>query len=110
MTPKIIALILFALATVSANSASAQDGFRGGGIYGYRGTRPPVTVGGFVGLDGYGNGGAYGYGDANGPGGPGNANGPSGWYGISPGHDGCPRFRQRVQTPDGERVQMVPVC
>jgi len=32
------------------------------------------------------------------------------WYGITPGYDQCPRFRQRVMTPDGERIRMIPVC
>ena len=57
------------------------------------------VVGGYVG--GYGFMGGYGYGDDNGYG---------DWYGISPGHDECPLFRQRVMTPEGWRIQMVPVC
>jgi hypothetical protein len=56
-------------------------------------------------VGGYGSVGGYGYADNNGSG-----NGTGDWYGISSGHDGCPLFRKRVMTPDGWRVQMVPVC
>jgi hypothetical protein len=116
MTPKAIAklLILSALAALGATSASAEDGnFRNGRFFLHgrsdHGTRPPVTVGGFVGVDGYGNGGGYGNevigGNENG-----NPNGYGDWYGISSGHNDCPHFRQRVLTPDGWRIQMVPVC
>jgi hypothetical protein len=102
MTPKTIAtfLILSAFATPGANSASAEErGFRDGNFRhgrGYHRMRPPVTVGGFVGLDAVG--------------GNGNANGYGDWYGISSGHNDCPLFRQRVMTPDGWRVEMVPIC
>jgi hypothetical protein len=106
MTPKTIAtlLILSAFAIAGANSASAQGGdFRGGGFYG--------GDNGFVG--GYGNGGGYGNeGDYGNGGGYGNGGdkGYGDWYGISPGHKECPLFRKRVMTPDGWRVQMVPIC
>lgn len=114
MTPTKIAtlLILFAVATTGANSASAEggrfssggfDARGGGGFHGrnhYR--RHPVIVGGFVGLDDYGDQG--GYGNQAFPEGSGN------WYGISDGHDDCPLFRRRVKTPDGWQIQMIPVC
>jgi hypothetical protein len=114
MAQKTIAtlLILSAFAIAGANSASAEDGgFHGrdgGGFHGrgHHGTRPPVTVGGFVGLDGY----AGGYGDGGGYGNQGAPGGYGDWYGISSGHDGCTLFRQRVMTPEGWRIQMVPVC
>jgi hypothetical protein len=117
MTPKAVAtlLVLSAFATAGANSASADDrgfwsgGFRGedgrslhGGGFdgrGHRGTRPPVITGEFLGVDGYGGGYGGGYGKGFGD-----------WYGISSGHNECPLFRKRVMTPDGWRVQMVPVC
>ena len=104
MIPKKITalLILFAFGAVNADWASAQNaslkghGFnrgdgghhhgRGGGFHG-RGVR----VWGFV--DGYGD-----------------DSGSPDWYGISSGYDPCPLFRQRVRTPDGWRVRMVPVC
>ena len=94
VTAKTIArlLILSAFATAGANLASAQD-FRSRGFYG--------GDNGFVGGNGsgegygYGNGGDKGYGD---------------WYGISSGHNECPLFRKGVMTPDGWRVQMVPIC
>jgi hypothetical protein len=103
MIPKTIAtlLILSALATAGANSASAQDSalaqgrdFRSGAFRGEGGGS--FQDGGgfdrrFVGGYGYDNG----YGD---------------WYGISSGHNECPRFRQRVMTRDGWRLRMVPVC
>src|ERR1700704_3899980 len=110
MAQKTIAtlLILSAFAIAGANSASAEGGgFRGGGFHdgsggfhgrGFHKRSPPVVVGGYVG--GYGFMGGYGYGDDNGYG---------DWYGISPGHDECPLFRQRVMTPEGWRIQMVPV-
>jgi hypothetical protein len=100
MTPKTIAtlLILSGFAIAGANSASAQGGdFRGGGFYG--------GDNGFVG--GYGNGGGYGKEGGYGNGGD---KGYGDWYGISPGHKECPLFRKRVMTPDGWRVQMVPIC
>jgi hypothetical protein len=116
-TTKIAALlVLTALANAGANSASAQGlGFPDGSVYGpsYNGTRPPAPGGGYIGPDGYGNGGGYGSGGAAGnddTNAPGNGNGSGSWYGISPAHTGCPLFRQRVLTPDGERIQMVPVC
>jgi hypothetical protein len=107
-------LILSAFAIAGANSASAEDGgFRGGGFHdggggGFHGRSfhkrsSPVIVGGYVG--GYGSVGSDGYADNNGSG-----NGSGDWYGISSGHDGCPLFRQRVMTPKGWRIQMVPVC
>jgi hypothetical protein len=113
MAQKTIAtlIILSAFAIAGANSALAEGGgFRGGGFHDGRGgfhgrgfhkRSSPVVVGG------------YGYADDNGSGnGPGNetANRTGDWYGISSGHDGCPLFRKRVMTPDGWRVQMVPVC
>jgi hypothetical protein len=109
MAQKTIAtlLILSAFAIAGANSASAEDGgFRGGGFHdggfhgrGFHKRSAPVVVGGYVG--GYGSVGSDGYADNNGSG---------DWYGISSGHDGCPLFRQRVMTPEGWRIQMVPVC
>ena len=105
MAQKTIAtlLMLSAFAIAGANSASAEGGgFRGGGFHdgsggfhgrGFHKRSFPVVVGG------------YGYADNNGFG-----NGSGDWYGISSGHDGCPLFRKRVMTPDGWRVQMVPVC
>ena len=113
MTLKAIAgiLILSTFATVTANSASADgNGFRSGGYHagsgsfhgGFHGRgvhrRDVFTqgiVGGYGYLDGYGSGSDLEYGD---------------WYGISPGHDECPLFRKRVMTPDGWRVQLVPIC
>jgi hypothetical protein len=109
MTPKTIAalLILSAFAIASANSALAEGrDFKGGGFHdgsggfhgrGFHKRSAPVVVGG------------YGYADNNGTG-NGTSNGTGDWYGISSGHDGCPLFRKRVMTPDGWRVQMVPVC
>jgi len=120
MAPKTATLLIlsaFAIAA-GANSASAEDGvFKedgfhgrdGGGFHGRvrHGTRPTVITGGFVGLDGYagGYGGGGGYGNQGTPGGYGDN-----WYGISSGHNECPLFRQRVMTPDGWRVQLVPNC
>lgn len=124
MAPKTIArlLILFAFATTGANLASAQGsgsggsgfkagGFQGGGGGNFRGRssdgkgfhgrgfdRRAFHGQGFVGfglVDGSGYGYDNGYGD---------------WYGISPGHDECPLFRQRVMTRDGMRVRMIPIC
>jgi hypothetical protein len=121
MAQKTIAtlLILSAFAIAGANSASAEDGgFRGGGFRdggggsfhgggfhgrGFHKRSAPVVVGGYVGD--YGSVGSDGYADDNGSG-----NGSGDWYGISSGHDGCPLFRQRVMTPEGPRIQMVPVC
>ena len=85
---------------------SAQGGdFRGGGFHG--------GDNGFVG--GYGNGDGYGYGNGGGYGnrggyGNGGDKGYGDWYGISSGHKECPLFSKRVMTPDGWRVQMVPIC
>lgn len=113
MTLRTIAtlLTLFAIATACAKSASAEgQGFRGGGFHGrgggglhgrvhgrgfHRWGDGGIVVGGYVGLGDYGTAGGIGLGD---------------WYGISSGHDECPLFRKRVMTPDGWRVQMVPVC
>jgi hypothetical protein len=119
MTPKTIAtlLILFAFATIGANLASAQgsgfggSGFRGGGFHGGGG-------GNFHGRSSHGRGfhgrgfhgrGFVGYGFVDGYG-YGDDNGPPDWYGISPGYDECPLFRQRVMTRDGWRVRMIPIC
>jgi hypothetical protein len=120
MTPKAIAtlLTLIASATAGENSASAQDrGFKGGGLLGRGGSfhdgsfhgrgfhkrNSPVVVGGYIGD--YGSVGNDGYGDNSGYG-----NGYGDWYGISSGHDECPLFRQRVKTPNGWGVRMVPNC
>src|SRR6516164_3423133 len=113
MTAKTIAtlLILFAFAIAGTNLASAQD-FRGGGSYG----GDNGFVGGYGNGSGYGSGGGYGYGSGYGNGGSyGNGGGNrdkryGDWYGISSGHDECPLFRKGVMTPDGWRVQMVPIC
>ena len=97
MTPKTIAtlLILSAFAVAGAKSISAQGGdFRGGEFHG--------GDNGFAG--GYGSGGGY-------ENGGGNRDKRYGdWYGISSGHNECPLFRKGVMTPDGWRVQMVPIC
>lgn len=113
MRTKIIAtlLILPAFAATGANFALAQEkGFRSGGFHGEgggpfhghrlhgRGFHRQGLYGGFGGyglVDGYGYGNDAAYGD---------------WYGISPGYDECPLFRQRVMTRDGWRVRMVPIC
>lgn len=113
MRAKIIgmSIILFAFATAGANPATAQSkGFRNGGFHtggagGFHGHRhhgrgfPRHGIRRGVGLygivDGYGYDYNGGYGD---------------WYGISPGYDECPLFRQRVRTPEGWRVQMIPIC
>jgi hypothetical protein len=66
---------------------AGRDGgsFRGRG---HHGKRPPVIVGGFVGVDGYaggyGNGGGYGNEDASGNG---DVKGSGDWHGISTGHN-----------------------
>jgi hypothetical protein len=117
MTPKKIAtlLILFVFATTGANLASAQgsgfggSGFRGGGFHGGGG-------GNFHGRSSHGSRfhgrgfhgrGFVGYGFVDGYG---YDNGSPDWYGISPGYDECPLFRQRVMTRDGMRVRMIPIC
>lgn len=104
-------LMLTAFAAVGTNPAPAQSqGFRGDGIRGGGG-------GNFQGLGPQGRGfhkhghhhrggGQIFVGDGYGP-----IDAYSGeWYGITPGYDECPRFRQRVMTPEGERIQMIPVC
>jgi hypothetical protein len=108
MAQKTIAalLILSGFATAGANPALAQDGGFLDGSGGFHGRgfhklSPPVVVGG------------YGYADNNGSGNGsvnGSGNGSGDWYGISSGHDECPLFQKRVMTPDGWRIQMVPVC
>jgi hypothetical protein len=105
VTAKTIArlLILSAFATAGANLASAQD-FRSRGFYG----GDNGFVGGYGNGSGYGNGGGYGYGSGYGNGG--NRERYGDWYGISSGHNECPLFRKGVMTPDGWRVQMVPIC
>jgi hypothetical protein len=120
MAKKTIAalLILSAFATAGANPALAQDGgFKGGGILdgsgGFHGRglhklSPPIVVGGYGYADNNGSGNGSNNGSGNGTG-SGTGNG-SDWYGISSGHDECPRFRKRVMTPDGWSIQMVPVC
>jgi hypothetical protein len=118
MTSKTIAtlFILSTFATAGAISGSAQGAdFKGGGFHrggggrfhgrGFHKQNPPAVVGGYVYGNGYGDGNGYGGDNANG-----NDNGYGNWYGISPGHDECPLFRQPVTTPDGWRVQMVPNC
>jgi hypothetical protein len=115
---KAIATILMLSTFVIAgiNAAAAQNNDAGGGGLrglgsgspdggGFRGRGfdrrgPPVIVGGFIGDYGVGYG-ASGYG---GNGGYGD------WYGISSGHTVCTNFTQHVKTPDGWRVQVVPVC
>lgn len=104
-------LVLSAFTAVGIYPTSAQnqgfrnDGFRGGGSGNFQGpgngrgfNRHGHHRGGgqiFVGDD-------YGYGSIDAYSGE--------WYGITPGYDQCPRFRQRVMTPDGERIRMIPVC
>jgi hypothetical protein len=124
MAKKTIAAILTlsAFAVAGANPASADDGgFRGGGFRdggggsfhggGFRGRGfhkrgSPVVVGGYLDFgDNYGSVGGNGYVDSNGYG-----NGTGDWYGLSSGHEGCTLFRRRVMTPEGWRIQMVPVC
>lgn len=124
MTLKTIAtlLILSAFATTGANPASAQgngfggSGFRAGGSHGGGG-------GNFKGRGSHGNGfhgrgfhgrgfhgrGFVGFGLVDGYG-SGYGNGYPDWYGITPGYDECPLFRQRVMTRDGWRVRMIPIC
>jgi hypothetical protein len=109
MTPKTIAtlLVLSVFAVAGANSASAQGGdFRAGGFPGgdnrFEGG---YGNGGGYGSGGYAYGGGYGY-----RGGNRNDKQFGDWYGISPGHNECLLFRKRVMTPDGWRVQMVPIC
>ena len=116
MTPKTIAalLTLIALATAGADSASAQgrgvtgggsdgrgrDGFVGGnfrrgGVDGGHGQDfQRRSIGGYAIFDGSGYG-SNGYGD---------------WYGISSGYDECPLFRQRVKTPNGWGIRVIPIC
>jgi hypothetical protein len=116
MASKTIATLLFltAFAPCSADSASAQaGGVMGGGSHGEGGGSidgGSFRRGGFHAGDGRGfhrrtfggyaifDGNVYdnsGYGD---------------WYGISPGYDECPLFRQRVKTPNGWDVRMIPIC
>jgi hypothetical protein len=111
--------ILSAFVIACASSALADgQGLRGGTIHGGgdgsfhgrlhgRGFHKRRDVGFGIVVGGYGD--LGGYGD---PGGYGTAGdlGEGDWYGISSGHDECPLFRQRVMTPDGWRVQLVPVC
>ena len=108
MIPKSIAtlLILFALAAVSADVASAQGtGFSGGGGSSLHGRS--FHGGGFNRRGFHGRGfGVYGFVDGYGYE---NDSGPD-WYGISSGYDECPLFRQRVMTRDGWRVRMIPIC
>lgn len=107
-------LILSVLATTVATWSSAEDGgLRSGSSYGRNVHKPDsvrngLVVGGII-LDGYGYGGEAT--NMNGPSnGAGNADGYGEWYGISSTHRECPLFRQRVLTPDGWQVRMVPVC
>ena len=114
MIPTTIAtlLILSAFATVTATSASAQGtGFKGDSLNG-RG------AGSFHGRSFHGRGpfgrgsparGFAGYGFVDGYGYDSDSRYPD-WYGISSGYDECPLFRQRVMTPSGWRVRMIPVC
>jgi len=101
-----LALTQLARAYHVSASASAQGGdFRGGDFHG--------GDNGFMG--GYGSGDGYGYGNGGGYGnrggyGNGGDKGYGDWYGISSGHKECPLFRKGVMTPDGWRVQMVPIC
>lgn len=105
MNPKFFAtfLIVSAFTAACADTTSAQgnsfkgqgfNGFqgRGSGFYGRGHRRSGVGVWGLVDN--------YGYDSESGP----------DWYGISSGYDPCPLFRQRVKTPNGWRVAMVPVC
>jgi hypothetical protein len=114
MIPKTIVtlLILSAFAAVTADLASAQgagfkgDGLNKGGGGGFHGRsfqgRGPYGRGSRTrGFGGYGFVDGYGY-DSD--------SGYPDWYGISSGYDECPLFRQRVMTPDGWRVRMIPVC
>ena len=112
-------LILSAFATAGTNPTSAQDGGYKGGSFldgsggfhgqGFHKLSPPVIVGGYGYADNNGSGNGSDNGSGNGPGnGTGNRSGD--WYGISSGHEECPLFQKRVMTPDGWRIQMVPVC
>jgi hypothetical protein len=111
MTQKAIARLLILTTFALAGAASAKDGGFGAGGFlgnGYHGRgfhkrNSPIVVDGFV--DGYGPVGGGGYADYNGYG-----NGTGDWYGISPGHDECPLFHKRVMTPEGWRIQAIPVC
>jgi hypothetical protein len=102
-------LMLSAFAAVGINPSSAQSpGFRGDGVRGGGG-------GNFQGLGPSGRGYRHGHHHRGGQIFVGDGYEPidaySGeWYGITPGYDECPRFRQRVMTPDGERIRMIPVC
>lgn len=114
MIPKTIVtlLILSAFSAATADLASAQstgfkgDGLNGGGGGGFHGRS-------FQGRGPYGRGphargfGVYGFVDGSGYD---SDTGYPDWYGISSGYDECPLFRQRVMTPDGWRVRMIPVC
>ena len=109
MIPKTIVtlLILSAFSAATADLASAQStGFKGDGLNGGGG-------GGFHGRSFQGRGphargfGVYGFVDGSGYD---SDTGYPDWYGISSGYDECPLFRQRVMTPDGWRVRMIPVC
>jgi hypothetical protein len=110
MYPKTFAafLILSAFTAVSAGSALAQGtGFKGNGFNGGDGGHFNSRGNGFHGRGNHGRGvGVWGLVDDYGYDGD---SGPD-WYGISSGYDPCPLFRQRVRTPDGWRVKMVPVC
>jgi hypothetical protein len=110
MIPKtiVVVLILSAFAAVVADLASAQStGFKGNGLSGGGGFQGRS----FPGRDPYGRGsharglGGFGFVD-----GHDSDSGYPDWYGISSGYDECPLFRQRVMTPDGWRVRMIPVC
>lgn len=102
-------LVLSAFVAVGTNPTSAQGpGFRGDGARGgggsFQGLGPEGR--GRHGHHHHRGGGQIFVGDGYGP-----IDAYSGeWYGITPGYDQCPRFRQRVMTPDGERIQMIPVC
>lgn len=111
MNPKKFATFLFlsAFAAISSDPSSAQQGtglkgpgFRGGegGHFNDRGSgfhRRGIHGRG-VGVWGFVD--DYGYESDSGP----------DWYGISSGYDPCPLFRQRVKTPEGWRVRMIPIC
>lgn len=111
MFPKSIAtlLILFAFAAVGADVASAQGaGFNRGGGGSLHGRNP--HGGGFHGRGFHGRGfHGRGFGVFNFVDGYEDDSGPD-WYGIKSGFDECPLFRQRVKTPDGWRVRMIPIC
>lgn len=112
MRMKSIATVLMLIAFVAGgtDSAPAQgpgfrgDGVRGGGGGNFQGPGPHGR--GFHRHGHHRGGGQIFVGDGYGP-----IDAYSGeWYGITPGYDECPRFRQRVMTPEGERIQMIPVC